>query len=125
MAEFQIRMKSGEVNMVGHPMLMRGLYVLCKTIYDVSGQVPVITSIWDQSHETNSLHYIGCAGDVRSHYLTESQKEAVLVHARDALGSDYDLLLHPRGEPSEHFHLEYDAGKVNRERTIREAMGAA
>lgn len=122
----QIRLKSGAVNMVGHPRLMMGLLVLCETIYnETDGRViPVVTSMWDQQHGENSLHYIGCAVDVRSHGLTEAEKDEVLEVARAELGDEYDLLLHPRGAPSEHFHLEWDMGKHNRKQTLRQALGA-
>lgn len=121
--QFQIRVKSAAVNFTGHPMLMRGMYVLCRNIYEIAGVVPVITSMWDQRHGKNSLHYIGCAVDVRSHYLNEAEKEEVLIQTRSDLDDEYDLILHPKGEPSEHFHLEWDAGKYDREAAVRASLG--
>lgn len=126
MAAFQIRIKSDDVNLVGHPRLMHGLVVLCRVIYDVTNGrvIPVITSVWDQLHSEESLHYIGCAGDVRSHYLSEEEKDEVLEKARRELGDEYDLLLESRYTPNEHFHLEWDVGKYDREEAIRQALGA-
>ena len=126
MTPFQIRVKSDDVNLQGHPRLMHGLVVLCETIYDVTNGrvIPVITSVWDQTHGENSLHYIGCAGDVRSHYLNDEEKQQVLDQARAELGREYDLLLEGWGSPNEHFHIEWDVGKHDRVEAIREALGA-
>lgn len=122
---FQIRVKNASVNFTGHPMLLRGLFTLCKIIHEVAGVVPVVTSMWDQRHSRESLHFIGCAVDVRSHYLTDEEKDEVLARASRKLGDEYDLILEGEGEPHEHFHLEWDKGKYDREASIRAAWGIA
>lgn len=120
---FQIHYKSGAVNALMHPRLAWGLYVLCEAIYDIAEVIPVVTSVWDQSHGEVSLHYIGCAADVRSKNLTKSQKQKVLLTVQDKLGDEFDLILEADGEPHEHFHLEWDAGKFDRRAAVQAAMG--
>lgn len=121
---FQIRFKNASVNATAHPELWRGLYELCVAIYEISDTIPVITSIWDaDAHSSVSLHYIGCAADVRSKTLNSRHKSKVLQTVQSKLGSDFDLILEAEGEPHEHFHLEFDAGKYDRKQAIRRAWG--
>lgn len=123
MPPFQVRFKNAAVNANAHPELWRGLYELCVAIYEIAGVLPVVTSIWDQRHSSVSLHYIGCAADVRSKTLAGPQKRKVLQRVQNKLGDDFDLILEAEGEPGEHFHLEFDAGKYDRKQAVRRAWG--
>lgn len=120
---FQVRFKNAAVNANAHPELWRGLYELCVAIHDVAEEIPVITSIWDQRHSSISLHYIGCAADVRSKTLNSRHKTKVLERVQNSLGEDFDLILEAEGEPNEHFHLEFDVGKYDRKEAVRRAWG--
>lgn len=123
MHPLQVRFKSGRVIPLMHPMLARGLWMLCEIIHSETGKVPVVTSIWDQTHSDVSLHFIGCAADVRSKTLSNEEKDRVLMRAISTLGDEYDLLIEDPDGPNEHFHLEWDKGKFNRSKSIREAFG--
>lgn len=123
MPPFQVRFKNASVNARGHPELWRGLYELCVAIHEVGDEIPVITSMWDQRHSPVSLHYVGCAADVRSKTLTGSQKRKVLQRVQNRLGDDFDLILEAEGEPGEHFHLEVDVAKFDRKQAVRRAWG--
>lgn len=124
MPPFQVRFKRGApIVATMHPELAHGLFTLCRLIHEETGKVPVVTSVWDQAHSDVSLHYIGCAVDVRSKHLSREEKQKVLHLARSRLGEDYDLLLEAEGEPGEHYHLELDSAKYDRHQAVRRAWG--
>lgn len=102
-----IRIKSGvKVEKGGKkatPELLLGLMVAA-SVYDKYGYDCVITSLLDGTHSTNSLHYQGQAGDLRTRHLPDlSMKRAIRDDIAAALGRDYDAVLE-----SDHIHLEYD-----------------
>ena len=63
----------------------------------------VITSANDSKHGPNSLHYKGQALDLRTRHLNEQGLQAVFHKLKEALGSQFDVVLE-----SDHIHLEYD-----------------
>ncbi len=67
-----------------------------------AGQEALITSINDARHGKTSLHYNGCAVDIRSRWFTHPVQ--ILAMCKEALGSspDFDIILE-----SDHYHLEY------------------
>lgn len=61
----------------------------------------VITSIVEGTHSRASLHYSGCAADLRR--PTEAAKAAELAtSAKAALGDDFDVVLEV-----DHYHVEF------------------
>lgn len=123
MPPLQVRFKDRNIVALMHPQLARGLWILCTIIHGETGKIPVVTSIWDGHHSENSLHFIGCAADVRSKNLNGDEKHRVLHKTISRLGTDYDLILEAEGEANEHYHLEWDQGKFDRSRSIHEAFG--
>lgn len=119
MTTYGLLFKGPEVNALAHPKLWIGLCTLVETIYEVSGEKAIVTSMWDQEHADDSLHYCGCAADVRSHTLNEDQKDLVLRRVRTALSTEYDIIIEFRGGSNEHFHLEWDKGKYDRRGALR------
>lgn len=90
------------------PELLEGLAVAAN-IFGRHGLYCMVTSLNDDQHRTNSLHYKGRAMDLRSHHAPESCKDDILAELRAALGDErWDILLERRGEPGEHYHLEID-----------------
>ena len=72
-----------------------------------------ITSALDGEHMEGSKHYEGLAVDLRTHTLnSEHTKTHVIVAIRNALGDDYDVLLHAPDTINEHIHIEYDPKQV-------------
>jgi hypothetical protein len=67
----------------------------------------VITSGIDGRHRRGSLHYAGAALDIRSKTLRVEEKLEVVKELRDALGTDFDVILEGEGGPHEHIHIEY------------------
>ncbi|RLC84240.1 MAG: hypothetical protein DRI93_03245 [Aquificota bacterium] len=65
------------------------------------GLEAVITSTYEGNHSPSSLHYANLAVDIR---LPKKLSPAEITQElRDALGSDYDVVLE-----RDHIHIEYD-----------------
>jgi hypothetical protein len=78
-------------------------------IFAKEGRPLVVTSVRDGKHMKDSLHYHGAAFDCRSKHLPDYETKLRVLGALEAiLGRDYDVILERRGDPSEHFHIEYD-----------------
>ena len=80
------------------PELVLALQI-AQAIYAERSAPLVITSIIDSTHEVGSLHYAGCAADLR---LPPDNALAVVVALHDALGPDFDVVLE-----GDHVHLEW------------------
>lgn len=59
----------------------------------------VVTSLLDGEHSRSSLHYTGCAADLR---LPGSRAAEVVAALQHALGDDFDVILE-----SDHIHIEF------------------
>lgn len=62
----------------------------------------VITSASDGKHGPNSLHYKGCALDLRTRHLNGQQLQAIYAELKESLGDQFDVVLE-----ADHIHLEY------------------
>lgn len=74
--------------------------VVAHELFRERGESLTITSCTDGVHKERSLHYTGCAVDLR---LPAVGKEAMVDALRSRLGVDYDVVLE-----KDHIHLEYD-----------------
>jgi hypothetical protein len=85
------------------PELLLALYV-ADTVWRDNAQELVVTSLNDSVHSKASLHYAGCAADLRTRYFTDEKKAEVAEQLRLSLGSnpDYDVVVE-----KDHIHLEY------------------
>jgi len=73
--------------------------VVAHELFRERGESMTITSCTDGVHKDGSLHYTGCAVDLRLPVL-----HSILVDAlRSRLGTDYDVVLE-----KDHIHVEYD-----------------
>ncbi len=96
-----MRLKTG-VNTFGlRPELLLGLMV-ADAVWREHGRELVVTSLNDGRHSKTSLHYAGCAADLRTRYFHDVER--VAADLRDALGynPDYDVV-----EERDHIHFEY------------------
>ena len=75
----------------------------CKSNGDYEAAVPLITSCTDGKHSKGSRHYVGCAVDFRTRYLSEEQKDAIFSDLIRWLGDQFDVILEPT-----HLHIEFD-----------------
>lgn len=82
------------------PEIVLALAIL-QDVFAKAGVPFVITSIMEGTHSRASLHYTGCAADLRRPPDTARATELVGL-AKAALGDDFDVLLE-----SDHFHLEW------------------
>ena len=62
----------------------------------------VVTSVVDGKHSRGSLHYTGCAVDLRTRNLDPAEIQKVAVKARERLGDDFDVVVEKT-----HMHVEY------------------
>ena len=85
------------------PQLLLALMVADQVWAD-NGQELVVTSLNDSKHSRTSLHYAGCAADLRTRYFDPDQVETIAELLREALGNcpDYDVVVE-----SDHIHLEW------------------
>lgn len=81
-----------------------------KDVYNLYGVPFVITSLTDGVHSQTSLHYAGCAVDLRTRDIRGDQAKRVIVEGiKEALGGspDYDVILE-----KDHIHLEYQPKRL-------------
>jgi len=62
-----------------------------------------ITSGTEGVHKVGSAHYTGRALDFRTRNLTQEQMESLLQECKEALSSEFDVILE-----QDHLHLEFD-----------------
>lgn len=84
------------------PELSFGLMVV-KSVFEQAGYAEfVITSVCDGHHSTTSLHYAGCAADVRTRDMTLFEVETVVDMINLALPDDFDVI-----NEGNHIHIEW------------------
>ena len=99
-----MQIKEGVIVQGVRPELLIGLMV-ANDVYRDYGQDLVVTSLLDSKHSQTSLHYSGCAADMRTRYFKDrEQVEEVAAEIRTRLGNspDYDVVVE-----SNHIHMEY------------------
>ena len=98
-----MRLKSDNVSLQSlAPQLVLAL-VICNEVYNEYDAELVITSVNDSTHSNTSLHYNGCAVDLRTRNLKDqAEKERVAQQLVGKLNRDFDVILE-----SDHIHLEY------------------
>lgn len=74
--------------------------VAAHELFKEQAQALTITSCTDGRHKDGSLHYTGCAVDLR---LPTARVEQVVAQLQNRLGSEYDVVLE-----GDHIHVEYD-----------------
>jgi len=74
---------------------------IVEAVYQAHGAPFVITSIMEGTHKRASLHYLGCAADLR---LPPKDAASIVAEAKAALGEDYDVILE-----GDHVHVEFQA----------------
>lgn len=104
-----IKVKSG-VTWIYTPGLFRMLEAL-KAISVAIAHDLTITSASDGTHSgPTDPHKTGNALDVRSHDLTDEQKQAVLAGLKAELTPAFTFFLESPDTPNEHFHIQRTVG---------------
>ena len=62
----------------------------------------VVTSLNDSYHSKTSLHYAGCAVDLRIRNVPTEHRDTITHMLRQRLGSEYDVL-----NEGDHYHIEW------------------
>jgi len=84
------------------PELMLALLV-AEGVYNKYDTDLVITSVVDGKHSYTSLHYCGCAADIRTRDLPQEDSiQAVGQEIRQALTREFDVVVE-----SNHIHIEF------------------
>ena len=97
-----MRLKDSSVQMQGvRSEIIFALNVADK-VYDTYGKEMVITSANDGNHSTTSLHYAGCAVDLRTNYFENDVAKEVTTEIKNRLNIDYDVIFE-----GNHIHLEF------------------
>jgi len=77
--------------------------MVADSVYHAFGHECVVTSLLDGTHSRTSLHYTGCAVDLRTRNVPSVEQQQKITEAlRKALTADYDVVLE-----SDHIHIEY------------------
>ena len=98
-----MRLKDG-VSLVGLQIEMRPVLMAAEDIWKSHSREEgvTITAGTDGVHSAASLHPFGYALDFRTHYWKKAEKSKVAQELQDALGDDYDIVIH-----STHIHSEF------------------
>lgn len=83
------------------PEMVLAIFIIAG-IYKDFGQELVVTSATDSKHGINSLHYVGYAIDIRTHYFEKSQVKKVASVISEKLGEQFDVIIEET-----HIHVEY------------------
>jgi hypothetical protein len=68
----------------------------------------VLTELTGAKHMEGSLHYKGLAVDLRSKVIPREILDNVVFEIKEALGSQYDVVLEAKDQDNEHMHVEFD-----------------
>jgi len=96
-----ISVKDG-VNIAGiRPEITMALHMAASVLID-HGYDTIITSVCDGKHGHGSLHYIGCAADIRTRHIPKEQRQGIRDMIAEVLGAQFDVVLE-----STHIHIEF------------------
>ena len=102
-----IRLMPG-VRIFGIRPELTAILMVVDGVFADAGYPCIVTSGMEGSHSWGSLHYSGCALDLRSqHIKTVEEKQKIEQQCREHCGPDCDVILEDVGLPNEHFHVEY------------------
>ena len=91
------------VNPIGIQAELLLALIIAERVYDEHGTELVITSLNDSYHSWTSLHYNGCAADLRVRDFPPSVKHAdVAEQIKSRLTKDYDVIAE-----ANHIHIEW------------------
>ena len=96
-----MQLKPG-VNIIGiRPEMQLGV-MAAWSVYLAHGRKLVITSALDSEHSATSLHYTGCAVDLRIRDIDPTTLRLIVRDIKTALPDDFDVILEHN-----HIHIEF------------------
>ena len=90
----------------------KALEILIQVVHDCYARLGydcVITSLYDGTHMTGSLHYQGRAADFRTRHVAKEHLADLLQEIRNNLGPLFDVVLE-----KDHAHVEFDPKNADR-----------
>lgn len=96
-----ISIKDG-VNISGIRPEMSVALQIVAYVLTTNGYSTIVTSVMDGKHGRGSLHYVGCAMDIRTRHIPEGQQDALVLVMRESLGAQFDVVLEDT-----HIHIEF------------------
>lgn len=97
-----MRIKDDSVETYGMRSELLFALVVANDLYAAKGEPLVVTSISDGRHSETSLHYTGCAADLRTWMFTDEEKHQLALDLKARLNQDYDVIVE-----ATHLHVEY------------------
>ena len=91
------------VRLLGLQPQMTVALSVAESVYARYGAECVLTSAVDGNHSRASLHYKGYAVDLRIWNVPQSKRPTLVNDLREALGTEYDVILE-----RDHIHVEWD-----------------
>lgn len=98
----QIKSGPGAARVHGLTSPMALAAVIATFTMDRHGYPAMITAGLDGKHMVGSLHYVGCAIDMRISHIPYGEREAIRLELAADLGDDYDVVLE-----GDHWHIEF------------------
>jgi hypothetical protein len=97
-----MKLKEGVI-MHGLDLRMRPALIMCEQVYKRFGRPEgvTITSALDGEHSAGSLHYYGCAFDIRTNYFDDATRNEVAYTLIRDLGHRFTVVLE-----STHIHVQ-------------------
>lgn len=97
-----MQLKAG-VNVTGIKVELLLALTVAERVYNEEGYPLVITSLLDSKHSLTSLHYAGCAADLRTRHInTIEEVNDIASKLKSSLTKDYDVIVE-----KDHIHLEW------------------
>lgn len=98
-----VELKEG-VRIAGlRPETVFALQVIEGAFRDAGYPMTTVTSGVEGSHSRASLHYLGCAVDIRTRFVPTEKLETLRVEIARRLTAEYDVILE-----GDHLHVEYE-----------------
>jgi hypothetical protein len=97
-----VRLKDASVKLDGANWRIWQAAIITESVLKKFGAELVLTSVNDGKHMDGSLHYKGCAFDVRTWQISGREMQ-VVAELKTALGQDFDVVLE-----KDHIHIELD-----------------
>ena len=106
-----MKLKNLNVNVRGlHQVFWPKLFILDQYWREVLGYELVITSAVDGEHMPYSLHFIGCAIDIRTwkgayngEQLEGGDRDNIFIAVIEIMSDDFQII-----DEGDHFHIEYN-----------------
>ena len=96
-----MRLKKG-VRITGvRPETVLGMHT-CDSVFQKHGIEMVVTSVMEGSHSRASLHYPGCAFDLRNRNVPQELRNEITLELQEALQDDFDVIAE-----GNHWHVEF------------------